>query len=304
MSYFEQAVLALQKPGPDEATLQKTADEAVRADRIQAALGFRLGAEVLARQRDRGLALLCVSELRGHAEHAGNDLTAWRAYTRAAELLEFALGVGPHPDSPEADRRPEAPKPTVVTSAKEVREKYGWLISDEEFERRFPKGLPYAPHVPEQAEELMLATLASLKPEDFVTDQVQPPISSTMDPEDPKRVLVQLPSAWVEPRRHGVLGNDLINAVISYHPITGGNGCLGLDFTDEKSKAWAAGHAPKLQAWLEQFFSAYSARPVLLDGYPSANPQAIYVGRLLSLAANGLRAAFPDTPLNVEERLP
>lgn len=76
---------------------------------------------------------------------------------------------------------------------------------------------------------------------------------------------------------------------------------VGLDFPDEASKAWAEEHREALQGWVDRFWSAYSARPVLLDGPPSVNPHAICVGRLLSLAANGLRAAFPDTPLIIEE---
>jgi len=97
--------------------------------------------------------------------------------------------------------------------------------------------------------------------------------------------------------RTGAMGNDIVTAVLSW---TGNQ--IGLDFPNEQSRAWAEGHAAELQGWMERFFTAYSDRPVVLDGYPSTNPKAIYVGRLLSLAANGLRAAFPDTPLQVEER--
>jgi hypothetical protein len=178
------------------------------------------------------------------------------------------------------------PPPVVITSAQQFREVMGWSISDEEFERRFPKAPPPLPL------------------HEWPEDQGEQ-VTAAMDPNDPKRVLVTM-QASAPPERHF----EVRTLVDPTQPILAAlrwtkDHRVALEFTDEPSRLWAAFHEPEIADCMAQLTREHGGRPIVLTGNrhhnPPANPHALFVGELLALAAGALRAAFPETPLVIAE---
>jgi hypothetical protein len=200
--------------------------------------------------------------------------------------------------------------------------------TEEQWARRvLPNARFTARLMPEPTEEQTaqvrhaLDSLTGLTPDDIASQLV----SATMDPNDPKRVVVTMPAHRVGPERGAA---DAIAGLMVPTPMVQGepgsvvgarvhqeefrraapkswggvmrsidaslswrNNRIGLRFNDEYSRAWAEEHAAELQECMDLFMREHGGKPILLDG-----------DRAMNQTANAaLRLAFPETPLQVEQ---
>lgn len=224
---------------------------------------------------------------------------------------------------------PGAPAPRVITTAKELRELYGWTITDEEFERRF-KANPVL-SIPIDPKDLA-------RVEGWVSDSLAAPVIATMDPNDPKRVLVEMPAPPEWPADVGTTAQEAVDGLaeatpdevaaasapgVAFDPVRGRVSVLlgaqpltvvltctknnrgtqfGLAFPNEASEAWAKENAPALRQCMDSFTNRYAWRTLVENDQKSSNPIAVTVKEMFADLRGLLLTAFHEAGLVIEEQ--